>query len=86
MMLALCLLLVVLAAVLRDLLVFMHLIIIDLVRGKFRLRVLTLLEAVIALHCLAGARGYTLRATRRLPEMFLKVALTGNALALHELR
>ena len=69
-------------------LVFRHLIIIDLVWGKFRLRVLTLLEAVVALHCLARARRYSLRATRRLPERLLKVALT-RVLAfflLHKLR
>ena len=86
-MLARCLILLVLAASLRDMLVFRHLIIIDLVWGKFHLRVLTLLEAVVALHCLARARRYSLRATRRLPERFLKVALTGVlALFLHELR
>ena len=57
-----------------------HLIVIDLVRGKFCLRILTLPEAVIALHCLARARGYSLGASRRLlPERFLKVALTGVA-------
>ena len=56
MMLARCLILLILAASLRDMLVFRHLIIIDLVWGKFHLRVLTLLEAVVALHCLARAR------------------------------
>ena len=37
-------------------LVIRHLIIIDLVWGKFRMRVLTLLETVVALHRFAGAR------------------------------